>query len=89
MMYDTSNQKAREIVNTTRDELSTYRIGTISFISPVDKEVYVNFIEGDLNIKSYKFLSSYTPKEGDNVLLLRTGRTYVILGKLEKYYDKT
>lgn len=87
MIYETSNQKVNDMITSNGDS-NTYRIGVVS-LNSVTKEVYVNFKEGDINLKSYKFLNSYNPKDGDCVLLLKTGRTYVILGKLEKFYDKT
>lgn len=38
--------------------------------------------EGSASTKPYKRLASYTPANGDRVLLLRSGSTWVVLGKL-------
>lgn len=36
----------------------------------------------DLSVKSYPYLSSYTPVANDRVLLARVGHTWVVLGKV-------
>lgn len=38
--------------------------------------------ETSASSKLYKRISSYTPAVGDRVLLLRAGRTWVVLGKI-------
>lgn len=38
--------------------------------------------ETTLSTRLYPYLSSYAPAAGDRVLLLRSGRTWVVLGKV-------
>ncbi len=44
---------------------------------------YIRFYgETTASQKQYKFLQSYTPAEGDKVLMARVAKSYVILGKV-------
>lgn len=38
--------------------------------------------ESQASTKTYKRISPYTPTVGDRVLLVRAGRTWVVLGKI-------
>lgn len=39
--------------------------------------------EGRYSERTYPYLASYTPQPGDRVLLVRAGRTWVVVGRIE------
>lgn len=71
------------IRNIVQDELRNqggYKIGTVA--STDGKPTILFAGESQPSQKQYSFLSSYTPKVGDRVLLAKLKGTYVVMGGL-------
>lgn len=70
------------------DEMKTLFEGDKSYRMAVVDNItggrpYLRFYgETSASQKPYKYLQSYTPTQGDKVLVARVAKTYVILGKV-------
>ena len=75
-----------EFLNIVRGEKQVnylVRLGEVSSVDPNTGRPSIIF-DGEIepSTKRYTYLGSYTPTEGDRVLLLKTGNTYVVIGKI-------
>lgn len=58
-----------------------YRMAVVDSVT--NNRPYLRFYgETAASQKPYKYLQSYTPTQGDKVLVARVAKTYVILGKV-------
>ncbi|MFP5109626.1 hypothetical protein ACSU6B_23150 [Neobacillus sp. C211] len=73
------NKKQDDYVLNSMD--TTFKLGQIdsTYISGRPRIVFEG--ESQASLKAYPYLSSYTPKAGDVVLLARVGNSYIVLGK--------
>lgn len=81
-----SSRQFKEIIrDIIHEELGTgknYKIGTIA---DVNGKPTIRFAgEDQPSQKKYSFLDSYTPVEGDRVLLASVSGTYVVIGKIQQ-----
>lgn len=80
-MYKTSNEMANSLKN-INETSSSFKMATVTEVSGDD--VFLTFYgETEQRIKNYKRLASYTPTEGDTVLVAILNKSYTILGKVE------
>lgn len=70
-----------EIIDNTEHK-GIYKLATVTELFPGGAPKLKFDGEEITSGKEYKRLSSYSPLKDDRVLLLKTRRTYVILGKL-------
>lgn len=70
---------AREVVDERRMEV---RLGTVDPAYASDRPKITFDGESTISGKQYPHLSFYAPTAGDRVLLLRAGRTWVVIGKV-------
>lgn len=70
---------ARGVVDERRMEV---RLGTVDPAYGSGRPKLTFDGESTLSGKAYPHLSSYAPAAGDRVLLLRAGRTWVVIGKV-------
>ena len=80
-MYDSEKDRLREMqdaFSTGSDFIKMAKVMTIESNRPV-----IRFYGENVNAaKKYPYLASYTPTVGDIVVLLRIGRSYIIIGKV-------
>lgn len=81
-----SSRQFKEIIrDIIREELGTgknYKIGTIANVNGKPTIQFAG--EDQPSQKKYPFLDSYTPVEGDRVLLASVSGTYVVIGKIQQ-----
>lgn len=70
---------ARDVVDERRMEV---RLGTIDPAYVAGRPQVTFDGESTISGKQYPHLSAYAPTAGDRVLLLRAGRTWVVIGKV-------
>ncbi len=65
-----------------KDKTNYYKLGKIdsNYTSGRPKIIFDG--EDVASLKGYNYISSYTPKAGDRVLLQKVAGTYIILGKI-------
>lgn len=65
-----------------KEKTSDYKLGKIdnNYSSGRPKIMFDG--EDVASLKGYNYISSYTPKAGDRVLLQKVAGTYIILGKI-------
>lgn len=73
-----------ELVQAARgDDRAPTALATVTGTTGTATRVLCRFdIESAASSKPYTRLSSYTPTVGDRVLLIRTGSTWTVLGKV-------
>lgn len=81
MMYDSEKDRIREmqeLLGRTSEPVKMAKVMAVESTLPV-----VRFYGESVNAaKKYPYLASYNPMVGDIVVLLRIGRSYIILGKV-------
>ena len=78
MIYDNA---VDEVKAAKQEPDSIIKLATVTSVS--SGRAYVRFFgESAAATKKYPQLSSYSPKVGDKVALLKQGNTYIILGKI-------
>lgn len=85
-LYESAiEEKQDEIKNTEQDEV--YKIATVTnfFENGCPKLTFIG--EEQESNKKYSYIYTYIPIKGDNVLLIKTNSTYIIVGKIA--YDVT
>lgn len=81
MIYDNPGDRIQDMKEYVAGDKKNYRMATVTRIT--DGRPYVRFYgEGAVSQKPYKYISSYAPAVGDKVLMIRTGASYVIMGKV-------
>lgn len=72
----------RDIIHEEIGTGNNYKIGTVA---NVNGKPTIRFAgEDQPSQKKYSFLDSYTPVEGDRVLLANVSGTYVVIGKIQQ-----
>lgn len=72
-----------DIVRDKGKDKPIVRLGEVSSVDPNTGRPSIIFDgETDPSIKRYPYLESFSPTEGDRVLLLAVGNTYVVIGKI-------
>lgn len=72
-----------DIVRKDGKDKALVRLGEVSSIDPNTGRPSIIFDgETEPSVKRYTYIDSYTPTEGDRVLLIAVGNTYVVLGKI-------
>lgn len=72
-----------DIVRGGNNNKALVRLGEVSSVDPNTGRPSIVF-DGEVepSVKRYTYLDSYMPTEGDRVLLLAVGNTYVVIGKI-------
>lgn len=73
-------RKTPEQALSTGNEL--FRLGQVDTDYTTGRPSIIFSGEYKASSKKYPYLSAYTPKAGDKVLLIKVGNSYVILGKI-------
>lgn len=81
MMFENANERAEEMYTAFGRPKENYRMAKVTALQN-GRPVLLFYGETQNSNKLYKYLQSYSPAVGDTVLLAKTGRTYVILGKV-------
>lgn len=72
-----------DIVRKDGKDKALVRLGEVSSVDPNTGRPSIIFDgEVEASVKRYTYIDSYTPTEGDRVLLIAVGNTYVVLGKI-------
>ena len=74
------SRKGPEQFRTSGKEL--FRLGQVATNYSTGRPSIIFSGEHEASSKKYPYLSSYTPKAGDKVLLVRIANSYVIIGKI-------
>lgn len=79
-MFKTSNEMANSLQEINKTNTS-FKMATVTEVT--DEGVYLTFYgEEEQRVKSYKRLASYSPTEGDTVIVALLNKSYTILGKV-------
>nr|DAY79179.1 MAG TPA: hypothetical protein [Caudoviricetes sp.] len=81
MMYQSGLEKYEGMEEAVGDKKASYRMAKVTAVT--NGRPYITF-NGELKQsgKPYKYLASYTPAQGDYVLVAVVSGTHVILGKV-------
>lgn len=71
------------IIRGNSNDKALVRLGEVSSVDPSTGRPSIIF-DGEVepSVKRYTYIDSYTPTEGDRVLLIAVGNTYVVIGKI-------
>ena len=81
MMYNSEKDKIREMQETFGTGFDFAKMAKV--MSVESNRPIIRFYGENVNaVKKYPYLSSYPPAVGDTVVLIKIGRSYVIIGKV-------
>lgn len=81
MMYESGKDKVKEMHEAFGRVSGDVRMALVTAIE-AERPVIKFYGENVSASKKYTYLSSYVPKVGDTVALIRIGKSYIILGKV-------
>ncbi|WP_454053856.1 hypothetical protein [Clostridium sp. Marseille-Q7071] len=74
--------RIEDLMDRPQNKMNDYKLGKIDKGYTGGRPKIQFDGEDTPSLKSYQYISSYTPKVGDRVLLQKVAGTYIILGKI-------